>query len=163
MLKYCEKFQISLKISREFLSGNCQYWSNLRAPPTASLFCFGQFVFKVIFSRIVSVFVSYCYNLVPASRPALRPTQPRIQWVPGVLSPGAKHGRGVTLTTHPHLVPRLSMSRSCTSSPPCASRACSGTALFTSLLLYLQCCLTGGDRRRALCQINFLDNNLSSD
>jgi hypothetical protein len=35
----------------------------------------------------------------------------------GVLSPGVKRGRGVTLTTHPHLVPRLSMSRSYTSSP----------------------------------------------
>jgi hypothetical protein len=32
--------------------------------------------------------------------------------------PGVKRGRGVTLTTHPHLVPRLSMSRSYTSSPP---------------------------------------------
>jgi hypothetical protein len=31
---------------------------------------------------------------------------------------GVKRGRGVTLTTHPHLVPRLSMSRSYTSSPP---------------------------------------------
>jgi hypothetical protein len=26
--------------------------------------------------------------------------------VPGVLSPGVKRGRGVTLTTHPHLLPR---------------------------------------------------------
>jgi hypothetical protein len=40
------------------------------------------------------------------------PTQPPIQWVPGV-----KRGRGVTLTTQPHLVPRLRMSRSYTSSP----------------------------------------------
>jgi hypothetical protein len=44
------------------------------------------------------------FLLAPASRPALRPTQPPIQWVPGVLSPGVKRGRGVTLTTHPHLV-----------------------------------------------------------
>jgi hypothetical protein len=36
----------------------------------------------------------------------------------GALSPGIKRGRGVTLTTHPHLVPRLRMSRSYTSSPP---------------------------------------------
>jgi hypothetical protein len=36
----------------------------------------------------------------------------------GVLSPGVKCGRGVTLATHTHLVPRLRMSRSCTSSPP---------------------------------------------
>jgi hypothetical protein len=71
------------------------------------------------------------FLLALASRPALGPTQPPIQWVPGVLSPGVKSGRGVTLTTHPHLVPRLRMSRSYTFSPPCASMACSGTA-FTS-------------------------------
>jgi hypothetical protein len=45
--------------------------------------------------------------------PQQGPTQPPIQWVPGVLSPGVTWDRGVTLTTHPHLVPRLSMSRSC--------------------------------------------------
>jgi len=32
--------------------------------------------------------------------------------------PGAKHGRGVTLTTHPHLVPRSGMNRSYTSCLP---------------------------------------------
>jgi hypothetical protein len=32
--------------------------------------------------------------------------------------PGAKRGRGVTLTTNPHLVPRSRISRSYTSSPP---------------------------------------------
>jgi hypothetical protein len=32
-------------------------------------------------------------------RLALGPTQPPVQWVPGVLSPGLKRGRGVTLTT----------------------------------------------------------------
>jgi hypothetical protein len=41
-----------------------------------------------------------------------------------------KRGRGVTLTTHHHLVPRSWMSRSYTSSPPSASMACTGTALF---------------------------------
>jgi hypothetical protein len=49
------------------------------------------------------------FLLVPASRLALGPTQPPIHWVPGVLSPGVKRGRGVTLITHPHLLPRLSM------------------------------------------------------
>jgi hypothetical protein len=41
--------------------------------------------------------------------------------------PGAKRGRDVTLTTHPHLVPKSGM-RSYTSSPPSACMACSGTA-----------------------------------
>jgi hypothetical protein len=58
------------------------------------------------------------FLLASAFRPALGPTQPPIQWVPGVLSPGVKRGWGVTLTTHPRLVPRLKMSRSYTSSPP---------------------------------------------
>jgi hypothetical protein len=53
------------------------------------------------------------FLLASASRPALRPTQPPVQWVPGV-----KRGRGVTLTTHPHLVPRLRMSRSYICSHP---------------------------------------------
>ena len=39
------------------------------------------------------------------SRPALRPTQPPVQWVPG-LSRGVRCCRGVTLTLHPLLVPR---------------------------------------------------------
>jgi len=38
------------------------------------------------------------------SRPALRPTQPPVQWVPG-LSKGVNSGRGVMLTPHPLLVP----------------------------------------------------------
>jgi hypothetical protein len=39
-----------------------------------------------------------------------------------------KRGRGVSLTTHPHLGPRSRMSRSYTSSlPPIVSMACSGT------------------------------------
>jgi hypothetical protein len=52
------------------------------------------------------------------SRPALGPIQPPVQWVAGVLSRGIKRGRGVTLTTHPHLVPRSLMSRIYISSPP---------------------------------------------
>jgi hypothetical protein len=40
------------------------------------------------------------FPLASLSRPALRPTQPPIQWLSGVLSSGAKRGRGVTLITH---------------------------------------------------------------
>jgi len=38
------------------------------------------------------------------SRPALGPTQPPVQWVPG-LSRGVKSCRGVKLTPHPLLEP----------------------------------------------------------
>jgi hypothetical protein len=46
------------------------------------------------------------FPVASVSKPALGPTQPPVQWVPGVLSPGVKRGWGVTLTTHPHLIPR---------------------------------------------------------
>jgi hypothetical protein len=55
----------------------------------------------------------------------------------GVLSPGLKRGRGVMLTTHPHLVPRLSMSRSYTSSPPHVPPWCvAGQLYFTFTVLF---------------------------
>jgi hypothetical protein len=40
------------------------------------------------------------------SRPALGPTQPLVQWAPGVF-PGAKAAEGWRWPTHPHLAPRL--------------------------------------------------------
>jgi hypothetical protein len=39
------------------------------------------------------------------SRPALRPTHPPVQWVPG--HSRGSGGRGVALTTDPHLAPKL--------------------------------------------------------
>jgi hypothetical protein len=41
------------------------------------------------------------FPLTCVSRLTLGPTQPPVQWVPGFLSPGVKHGRGVVLTIHP--------------------------------------------------------------
>jgi hypothetical protein len=55
---------------------------------------------------------------VQTGSPGLGSTQTLVQWVPGVLSPGLKRGRGVTLITHPRLVPGSWMSRNYTSSSP---------------------------------------------
>jgi hypothetical protein len=63
-------------------------------------------------SRFDSRQTQRIFPLASVSRPALGPTQPPVHWILGV-----KRGRGVTLTTHPHLVPRSRMSRSYTSSP----------------------------------------------
>ena len=70
-----------------------------------------------------SVCIATCYGLdgpeiesrwgrdfLDPSRPGLGPTQPPVQWVPG-LGPGVKSSRGVTLTPHPLLVPWSRKSR----------------------------------------------------
>jgi hypothetical protein len=72
---------------------------------------------KSVISIDFNMFVSAFRN-VHLSPTALGPTQPPVQWVPGLISPGVKRGQGVMLTSHPHLVPRSWMSRSYTSSPP---------------------------------------------
>jgi len=56
-------------------------------------------------------------------RPVLGPTQPPVQWVPG-LSPGVKIGRGVTLNPHPLLVPLVMKGYSYTSTPPMGRTTC---------------------------------------
>jgi hypothetical protein len=57
----------------------------------------------------------------------------------GGLSSGIKRGQGVTLITHPHLVPRSRMSRIYTSSPPKRLHvACRGTVLALALSCFLQ-------------------------
>jgi hypothetical protein len=68
-------------------------------------------------------------------RPALGPTQPPNQWVPGALSLGVKRPG---LTTHLHLVPRSKNAWSYTSNPPIFVMAwCSVKSTGTTLPFYL--------------------------
>jgi hypothetical protein len=79
-----------------------------------------------VISGIVTTFlVDFCVQTGSEAHPASRPMGA------GFYSLGVKRGRGVMLTTQPHLVPRLRMCRSYTSSPPQAgsTMACSGTPL----------------------------------
>ena len=65
-----------------------------------------QWVERLTMGCTVPEVVSRCggRDFPHLSRPALEPTQPSVQWVPG-LSPGVKSGRGVTLAPDPLLVP----------------------------------------------------------
>ena len=76
------------------------------------------------------------------SKLALRPTRPPVQWAPG-LSPGVKSGRGVTLTSHPHLVPWSWKSRAIPLLPLWEVRAVQSLSACTRVhftLLYSCCC-----------------------
>jgi len=66
--KICEKFQMSLEMSRWFLSGNWPCWSYLFALPASSVVCCGQFALKVTCSCVlcVCVFISYFYSAASA-------------------------------------------------------------------------------------------------
>jgi hypothetical protein len=56
-----------------------------------------------------------------------------------VFSPEVKRGRGVTLTTHPHLVPRSWVSRSYTASPPLRIYRCVVGLLYNELIPTWEC------------------------
>jgi hypothetical protein len=75
--------------------------------------------------------------LSSVSRPALGPTHSPAQWAPGILSPGLNRCRGVTLTTHPHLVPRPRINRSYTFSPSWRLHSVAGRLYFYGISLLL--------------------------
>jgi hypothetical protein len=68
------------------------------------------------------------FHVASVSRPAVGPTQAPIKWVLGV-----KRCRDVKLTTHPDLMPRSRMSRSCICSPV-TCMALAGKLYFTLML-----------------------------
>jgi hypothetical protein len=79
------------------------------------------------------------FPVASVSRPAVGPTRFPVQWVPRVLSLGVKHGWGVVLTTHPHLVPRSCMSKSYTSSPFLHLHMCVVGLLYLSIVGHMHC------------------------
>jgi hypothetical protein len=108
---------------RGLSQANCHYYSKLKGEAIYTSTCLldlrqridavgSSCLLDIAFTNFRQLNINFIDSCI------IKPTQPPIQWVPGVLSPGVKPGRGVMLTTHPHLVPRLSMSRSYTSSHP---------------------------------------------
>jgi hypothetical protein len=83
----------------------------------------------------------WIFPLASVFRLALGYTQLPVQMGTTCLFPGVKRGRGMMLTTDIHLVQRLRMSRSCISSPPSTSMACSGTAVIFYHARYMLICL----------------------
>jgi hypothetical protein len=118
-------------VKRDLLRTRCECW-----------------ILSLNTSRMLGHFIKInpSYFLFPQTsmpRPALGPTQPPVQWVPAVLSTGVKRGRGVTLTTHRHLVPRSRMSRNYTSSNPLRLQRCvmglHYLACFFDVIFFLSC------------------------
>jgi hypothetical protein len=92
------------------------------------------------------------FSLASLARLALGPTQPPVQWVPRVLSPGVKCDQGMTLTTHPNLLTSSIMSRSYISSLPGAFMAYSETALLCiSYYHYMYECIVSERHYSSVC------------
>jgi hypothetical protein len=97
-----------------------------RAGVAQSVWCLGTDWTTGVRSSAEATDVSYSL--------CVQTTQPPVQWVPWVVYPGVKRSRGVTMTPHPHPVPRLGMSwsRSAASPPIDACTAVAGQLYFFS-------------------------------
>jgi hypothetical protein len=63
---------------------------------------------QTLFSQAPNARIIFRYIFSAASRPALGPSQPLVQWVPAVISLGIKW-LGREVTSYLHLVPRSRM------------------------------------------------------
>ena len=86
------------------------------------------------------------------SRQALGPTQPPVQWLPG-LSRGVKSGRGVKLTPHPLIVPRSRKSRAIPLLPLWAVRPVQSLSACKRVHFFLL-------MKRVMCQVTPQKNNI---
>jgi hypothetical protein len=91
----------ALNFSEELIDKYCDIkWSRVSSASIVSSYGLDDRAIQVRYPAEAKDF-----SLTSESRTAVGLTQCPVHWVPGVLSPGAKRGRGVTLTTHPHVVP----------------------------------------------------------
>jgi hypothetical protein len=97
-------FQVRLKLSDAGRTLFGQFARHIYEPTSSVSIVTGQ-------QGVRSPTDAQIFPLTSASKPTLGPTQPPVQWVIGALTPVGKRGRGVMLTTHPLLVPRLRNSR----------------------------------------------------
>jgi hypothetical protein len=105
---------------KTYIKASSTGWSLVQRSPTVCVYVCDQETPKREakgLSWTISAWEWINIKVTSVSRQALGPTQPPVQWVPVVLSPGVKRGRGVTLTPQPNLVQRSWMSRSYTSLP----------------------------------------------
>jgi hypothetical protein len=131
----CPPVSLSPKAQDRFLiklnfSDTCLFWpslAHLRPGSSVSIVSGYGLDDRAIDVRSPAEAKNFSCSLCVQNGPAVHPAS--CPMGTGVLSPGLKRGRGVTLTTHPHLLPRSRMSRSYTSSPPKRIVACSGTVL----------------------------------
>jgi hypothetical protein len=117
----------SIRFTGAFRRRDCKLYSNIHRPGVAqSVQCLTISWTAGVRSpaEAKDTSSSPCVQTSSEAHPASYPVGTRGPF------PGVKHGRGMTLTTHPHLIPRSITSRSYTSSPLGACVAVVGRLYF---------------------------------